>query len=633
MINLSLTEKGGPAKDLAFEKDELGIGRVRGNDIILAKGNVSKRHCRLTLRNGQIIIEDLHSTNGTYVNGRKIAEPTVVGPTDKIFVGDFIIRLAETTISTESHRLHPPEAGSLSTALPRRPPPPSPSVTYSDREDGINPVAKPRGVARSPLPTPPPPPPPGSSRDASDNPSNAEPFKSAVDPSFPTDINLDDEDPLSTPHPKLQVPPLKPAFQPSPTHSDGPFAGSPSDGLDRSLKPSKAMLDDSGPPEPSAEDASMDVVESQFPPNVDAGTAAKAKAGVAHRNIASEMRRSGGPRVSPEYPEWLSKLFDQDGVTAAFFIGTGQSEVLRHGKRESINVSPSDLNGLGAAVRKLTTKNPKLSNEPPIVNATLGDGMHIAALFPPAADRLCVAFNRALGIGKTIEDLVDDGVISQQMRQLLESCVASHRNIVVSGDRIACDSIIRVLTWSVDRVARVALLSEGITPPASATAWFKIQSNEDPTGLIAGIRALSPEYTIADAHMSHLLGVLLGECNLGLEGAIFSIVARSATDALNRLEVSGGGLGPSPYVRQLIESSIDVVVYARVLGGSKLKVLEIAEPKLMPDGKLVCNPLLNFQVNQTGKNAFSTTSNPSSLATKLRTSGYAVPDTVLKPVV
>ena len=50
MIKLTLTEKGGEPKVLTFDKDEITIGRVSGNDIVLAKGNISKRHTRLTMR-------------------------------------------------------------------------------------------------------------------------------------------------------------------------------------------------------------------------------------------------------------------------------------------------------------------------------------------------------------------------------------------------------------------------------------------------------------------------------------------------------------------------------------------------------------------------------------------------------
>ena len=94
MIKLTITEKGGEPKALSFDKDEVTIGRVSGNDIVLPKGNVSKRHSRLSLRSaGQIEISDLKSTNGTYVNGRKIGDPLVLSGSDRVYVGDFLITI------------------------------------------------------------------------------------------------------------------------------------------------------------------------------------------------------------------------------------------------------------------------------------------------------------------------------------------------------------------------------------------------------------------------------------------------------------------------------------------------------------------------------------------------------------
>src|SRR4028119_675579 len=93
MVILSLTEKGGETKQLQFDKAEVGIGRVQGNDIVLPKGNVSKRHCRIVLQDGRFSVEDLKSTNGTYVNGRKLTEATQVHGGDKIYVGDFVVRI------------------------------------------------------------------------------------------------------------------------------------------------------------------------------------------------------------------------------------------------------------------------------------------------------------------------------------------------------------------------------------------------------------------------------------------------------------------------------------------------------------------------------------------------------------
>jgi pilus assembly protein CpaF len=95
MFSITVTEKGGEQRRLDFDKPEITIGRVQGNDVILPKGNVSKRHARIVLKDGKFIIVDLKSTNGTYVNGRKITSPLVVKETDKIYIGDFILGVEE----------------------------------------------------------------------------------------------------------------------------------------------------------------------------------------------------------------------------------------------------------------------------------------------------------------------------------------------------------------------------------------------------------------------------------------------------------------------------------------------------------------------------------------------------------
>src|SRR5678815_2879274 len=95
MFAIIIQEKGGEQRRLEFDKPEVTIGRVQGNDIVLPKGNVSKRHARIVLKDGKFIIVDLKSTNGTYVNGRKITSPLVVKDSDKIYIGDFIVGVDE----------------------------------------------------------------------------------------------------------------------------------------------------------------------------------------------------------------------------------------------------------------------------------------------------------------------------------------------------------------------------------------------------------------------------------------------------------------------------------------------------------------------------------------------------------
>ncbi|MFO0663446.1 MAG: FHA domain-containing protein [Polyangiaceae bacterium] len=93
MFAVIISEKGGAERRETFDKPELKVGRVQGNDLVLPKGNVSKHHAKLLFKDGRFIVSDLNSTNGTYVNGRKIAQATIVREGDKVYVGDFVIRL------------------------------------------------------------------------------------------------------------------------------------------------------------------------------------------------------------------------------------------------------------------------------------------------------------------------------------------------------------------------------------------------------------------------------------------------------------------------------------------------------------------------------------------------------------
>ena len=91
MISVVISEKGGASNTQDFDKDEVNIGRIQGNDIVLAKGNVSKNHCKIVNKNGRIVVIDMRSTNGTFVNGQRISAPQIVRPTDKIAIGDYTL--------------------------------------------------------------------------------------------------------------------------------------------------------------------------------------------------------------------------------------------------------------------------------------------------------------------------------------------------------------------------------------------------------------------------------------------------------------------------------------------------------------------------------------------------------------
>ena len=72
----------------------LQIGRDPENDVILADDGVSRDHSRVWLQGADVYVEDLDSTNGTFVNDVKVSGPQVLQPNDRIQVGRATIQFA-----------------------------------------------------------------------------------------------------------------------------------------------------------------------------------------------------------------------------------------------------------------------------------------------------------------------------------------------------------------------------------------------------------------------------------------------------------------------------------------------------------------------------------------------------------
>lgn len=94
MYTLIIEDKhGGIADEYSFEEGEFYIGRSHTSDIILPSDNVSRRHARLYTVDGKCYIEDLNSSNGVFVNGRRIQEVYQIQRSAQIKVGDYYLHI------------------------------------------------------------------------------------------------------------------------------------------------------------------------------------------------------------------------------------------------------------------------------------------------------------------------------------------------------------------------------------------------------------------------------------------------------------------------------------------------------------------------------------------------------------
>ena len=80
----------------------LTIGRDRSVGLVLADQEISRRHASVSAEGDGIVVEDLGSTNGTYVNGEQISEKRMLTVGEKVRLGNSVLQLVSAEAETEA---------------------------------------------------------------------------------------------------------------------------------------------------------------------------------------------------------------------------------------------------------------------------------------------------------------------------------------------------------------------------------------------------------------------------------------------------------------------------------------------------------------------------------------------------
>ncbi len=102
-----IEEGPNPGQEVTLTKSEFVIGRQAGVDFVIASSAVSRRHLRIFQQGGQYLVEDLGSSNGTFVNGQRISKPTLLQNGDRLQLGQ-AIRLSIAGLPSSSATLMSP---------------------------------------------------------------------------------------------------------------------------------------------------------------------------------------------------------------------------------------------------------------------------------------------------------------------------------------------------------------------------------------------------------------------------------------------------------------------------------------------------------------------------------------------
>ncbi len=147
--------RSGPVVGKVYPLDalEIYIGRESTNTIMINDPQVSRHHAKMELRGTTYLIQDIGSTNGTFINGKRITGVVALNPGDTVALGEGIVLAYEPTVEANATILStpPPQATVMQPA-------PAPVPVYRSAPAPVPaPVVKPAPIpepASKPAPTP-----------------------------------------------------------------------------------------------------------------------------------------------------------------------------------------------------------------------------------------------------------------------------------------------------------------------------------------------------------------------------------------------------------------------------------------------------------------------------------------------
>ncbi len=615
MYTITVSEKGGQQSTFEFNKPEITIGRMKGNDIVLPKGNVSKRHTRIFAQEGSFKIIDLDSTNGTYVNGRKITGEQPISDNDKIYIGDFILQVESEEAAG---------AGAPAPMPPAPPPGPSPGPTPAPGPAFPTPsnggLPSPGFGAEPARPTPP-----------------------------PQEENNDTPDPVPTPPAKL------------PTPAPAPSPPGPGFGASLAPKPAPAPAPISAPRLPSSSPQRQDdaTVDRPAPDRMGGGrpqhsqvsaivasneleSEFDAEMHAAKHDVATVLFESITPQDLPfHYPpspedhdrfrqaveaavKTVNPNVDRAALTEQITqecVGLGPVDAyLDDPEVRDIYVNRFDfvlIRRSGAVVRaKYAFSHPQLllaaayrllgPREMEVFTDEMrfNDGTRVHVVLPPISPAGAIISVRKPPVEHpSLEDLVGAGSLSSGMADFLSRATEAGRSIVIAGPTGSGKStLLSALTQQMASGVRVVAIETG--------AHLKLPDNSvrlepNPT---AGFEA---RYLVHSALAMHPQRIVLDECRgaeaydwvtaaaCGTEGSMATLHGTSATEALGRMEslclMGSANIAPRG-LREQIARAVNIVVVVNRLHDGGFRVHQITEVQGVDLDAFRLNDIFYFRV-------------------------------------
>ena len=272
----------------------------------------------------------------------------------------------------------------------------------------------------------------------------------------------------------------------------------------------------------------------------------------------------------------------QDPTITEVMVNRGGRQVFieRNGELQPVVDRTLELRNLTVAIKNIARAcGDEISEAQPALDARLEDGSRVAAMFPP-----CSVDGPTLTVRKftrhyTLNELVAGGTLSRELADLLTTAVAERRNMLISGGTgTGKTTLLNALAATIDPRDRIVLIEETseILIEKPNLVRFEARREQQPLGQEAPMPAITIAALLRATLRHRPDRILVGEVrgaeafdllqalNTGHQGAISTIHANSASQALARLAhcVLTANVGlPHHSTREAIALAIDLVIH------------------------------------------------------------------------
>jgi len=288
----------------------------------------------------------------------------------------------------------------------------------------------------------------------------------------------------------------------------------------------------------------------------------------------------------------LESLLSDKTISDILVNGPRQVYIERRGRLERVDITFRDDAHLMQIIDRIVSRiGRRVDESSPMVDARLQDGSRVNAIIPPLSiDGPVLSIRRFGSDPLTIKDLIDLKALTPQLVQILEACVKSRLNILISGGTGAGKTtMLNSLSGFIPHNERLVTIEDSAELLLQQPHVVRLETrppNIEGRGEIAqrsllrNALRMRPDRIIVGEVRGEEAIDMLQAMNTGHDGGLTTIHANTPRDALARLEtmIAMANLRISDKaMRQQICSAINLIIQVSRMSDGTRKVMSVSE--------------------------------------------------------